>query len=518
MAENKTNPASGSAGKIKNRKAFPLHVFLAAIYSPLALLAFNQSQVTPEVIFRPLWISLTLGLALLVILQIFTRDWQRAGLIATLFVILFFSYGHVYNLLKGINPGGVFIFRHRTLLILWALIGAGGIWFFWRKSMPLAGITSGLNLVMLFLVIMPLFQVIVPIVRNALDGERLSWQKTTIETEAAGQSANEPDIYYIILDAHGRADILKERTGYDSSAFVASLKELGFYVGECSQTNYTLTLLSVASSLNYSYLDDLKDENGALNLQYAISQSAVRQFFEERGYKTVAFATGFRMTQLTDADYYYEPSSPKGSEFEAQLMDTTLWTAFVDAGLLPKIDMSAENYRDRTLLTLDTLKKLPNLSGPKFIFAHIASPHPPYIFDAQGNFHDVGFGEHDEKNLTPEELASLYRGQVEFIDARILEVVRTILEKSSTPPIIIIQGDHGPLVKDKDIRTPILNAYFLPKGAGQLYPSISPVNSFRVVLDEYFGQTLPLLEDISRYSIDYRTPFDYKVVPNSCVK
>jgi hypothetical protein len=152
------------------------------------------------------------------------------------------------------------------------------------------------------------------------------------------------------------------------------------------------------------------------------------------------------------------------------------------------------------------------------VFAHIVSPHPPYIFDTQGNFKDVGFGEHDEKNLKPEEMSALYRGQVEFIDAQILEVVRVILEESKVPPIIIIQGDHGPLVKDRFIRAPILNAYYLPNGSAHLYPSISPVNSFRVVLNDYFGQNLPMLEDVSRFSSNYRDPFNYRVVENSCVK
>lgn len=495
----------------------PLHVFFAAAYAPLALLAFNLNEVTPGVVVRPLWMSLALALILLLLLRLLTRDWRRAGLTATLFVILFFSYGHLYNLLEGVRPGGLVIFRHRTLLAAWTLIGAGGAWIFWRKPLPLAKVTSTLNLVTLALVVMPLAQTLVSAGAEARAGARPG-RESAVETEAASPSAHEPDIYYIVLDAHGRADILKQHSNYDSSAFLASLNELGFYVADCSQSNYSLTLLSLSSSLNYAYLDDLMDANGKVNVQADIGNSAIRRFLEKRGYKTAAFATGFRMTELTDADYYYQPASPKGSEFEAQLLDTTLWSAFVDAGILPKIDLSAENYRDRTLLTLKTLKELPALPGPKFVFAHIVSPHPPYIFDAQGNFHDVAFGAHDEKNLPPEEMAALYSGQAEFIDRQILEVVRAILEKSQIPPIIIIQGDHGPLVRDRFIRAPILNAYYLPKGTARLYPSISPVNSFRVVLDDYFGQDLPLLEDVSRFSQDYRTPFDYKTVPNECGK
>jgi hypothetical protein len=43
-------------------------------------------------------------------------------------------------------------------------------------------------------------------------------------------------------------------------------------------------------------------------------------------------------------------------------------------------------------------------------------------------------------------------------------------------------------------RTSILNAYYLPNGGSQdLYPTISPVNSFRIVLNTYFGTNLELL-------------------------
>jgi hypothetical protein len=497
------------------RNSLPFHVLLVAAFPPLALLASNLSQVSPNVVIRPLLISIALGLVLLFLAWLLMRNLQRAALTASLLVILFFSYGHLYPLLKGINLEGLYLFRHRTLLIIWLLLAVGGAWFFGRKNLPLQSITSGLNLVALALVVMPLIQILVPTVRNAILEARMPGAEPVTQ---AVPSQDSPDIYYIVLDAHGRSDILKNHTGYDDSNFIQSLEGLGFYVAKCSQANYSLTLLSLTSSLNYTYLEDLMGENGGVDLQYYISRSAIRQFLEQNGYKTVAFATGFQMTQLTDADYYFEPGTAKDNEFEAQLLKTTAWVALVDAGLAPEMDSSAENYRDRTLLVLDTLRELPDLEGPKFVFAHIVSPHPPYIFDARGNFHDVGLGEHDEKNLTPQEMAPLYRGQVEFIDNQVLDVVRTILEKSRIPPVIILQGDHGPLVIDKSIRMPILNAYYLPGGGEMLRPSISPVNSFRVVLDAFFGQSLPLLEDVSRFSLDYRNPFDYRDVPNTCVE
>jgi hypothetical protein len=49
-------------------------------------------------------------------------------------------------------------------------------------------------------------------------------------------------------------------------------------------------------------------------------------------------------------------------------------------------------------------------------------------------------------------------------------------------------------------RMSILNAYYFPKQAYQnLYPEITPVNSFRVILNQFFGSNLPLLDDFSYF-------------------
>jgi hypothetical protein len=61
----------------------------------------------------------------------------------------------------------------------------------------------------------------------------------------------------------------------------------------------------------------------------------------------------------------------------------------------------------------------------------------------------------------------------------------------------------------------ILNAYYLPGHADQLYTSISPVNTFRVVLNSYFGTNFPLLEDVSYYS-SLSCHYDFTVMPDTC--
>ena len=79
-----------------------------------------------------------------------------------------------------------------------------------------------------------------------------------------------------------------------------------------------------------------------------------------------------------------------------------------------------------------------------------------------------------------------------------IEVVDAILENYEEPPIIVIAGDHGFLryLEHSPYAHDILAAYLLPDGGeSALYPSITSVNSFRVILDYYFGLDLGLLED-----------------------
>ena len=139
-----------------------------------------------------------------------------------------------------------------------------------------------------------------------------------------------PDIYYIILDGYGRSDVLKNEYEYDNSDFLNALRDMGFYVADCSQSNYAQTQMSLASSLNFNYIDALSDRfvpgsEDRTGLDALIHHGAAREGLEKAGYKTVAFATGFLATELSDADYFLGPRRSLGelNEFESLLVETT---------------------------------------------------------------------------------------------------------------------------------------------------------------------------------------------------
>jgi hypothetical protein len=102
-----------------------------------------------------------------------------------------------------------------------------------------------------------------------------------------------------------------------------------------------------------------------------------------------------------------------------------------------------------------------------------------------------------------------YADQARYLNRRLLEVIDGILASSPTRPVILIQGDHGPGghldwgSKSKSSmpeRMSILSAYLVPDPS-RLYPSITPVNSFRVVFDEVLGTHLPLVPDRSWFEL-----------------
>jgi hypothetical protein len=95
-----------------------------------------------------------------------------------------------------------------------------------------------------------------------------------------------------------------------------------------------------------------------------------------------------------------------------------------------------------------------------------------------------------------------------FANKKVIDAIDGILANSKTPPIILVMSDHGPASMFRfDIdspgcvweRTGNLYALRLPghQNDGTLYSTISPVNTFRVIFNTYFGTKLLLLEDRS---------------------
>jgi hypothetical protein len=80
-----------------------------------------------------------------------------------------------------------------------------------------------------------------------------------------------------------------------------------------------------------------------------------------------------------------------------------------------------------------------------------------------------------------------------------------ILTNSNKPVVIVLQSDHGdekfldwdaPTSQGVSVRSAILNAiYYSDQVYDEFYPTMTPVNTFRVVFNHWFGTQYPLLFD-----------------------
>jgi len=515
-------------------------VVLFSLFPVLSLLSSNTGQVDLTSSVRSAALIVAASLLLLVGARFALRDWSRAALLVAGTLLLFFSYGHVYDLVRRVEIGGVLVGRHRFLAPLWGLAGVAWLWVVVRMGARVS--LRWLLVLGALLAVLPISSLVVWGVRAALAAE----PHATANDAAAGEPSSRalPDIYYIILDAYGREDVLADLYGIDNRGFVQALEQRGFYVADESLTNYSLTLQSLASTLNMRYLDDLAAEMGPgattrAPLEQMVKHSEVRRILEAMGYQTVAFETGYASTAIRDADFYHKPgtgdefdltpisiSALPINEFEGLLAKTSALRPLID-DLARRQDLAVQllsypyqRHRMRVIYTLETVSVAARMDGPQFVFAHIVCPHTPFVF-GQGGEQLVPSGIftlEDAEDAPQGYYIDGYTGQVQALNALVLEALDAILAAPGNEPVIILQGDHGPgayldleepMLSNHRERQSILNAYYLPSQAqAKLYPSITPVNTFRVVLGSLFGQDLALLPDES-YVAPWKYPYAF---------
>ncbi len=501
------------------------HPILFAIY-PILELYFNlQPTVQFSHALRVLILAPLFALALMFALKWFFKDWDRAAFLTSLILFLLLYYGILYRVGWKLRIGNLRLGKHIFLFPAWAaaLFFIGSRWT-WKQLRDHKMVTKFLNFASAVAVVMSLSRFALnrithkPADTQSLASSTIPQQETDVELES---EKGLPDIYYLIVDGYGRADLLQEMYDFDNVEFLDYLDAQGFYVAEQAQSNYIQTALAMASTLNYEYLDpgyftpDVLDRKP---LDYLIKNNKVRRLLEQQGYRLVTTDTGYVYTLLDDADIFIMPEhakTPVINAFEGVVIMSSAAVLLVDAGLVDVPVIGYQAHRDRVEYAFSLLSQIPEFEGPKFAFFHIIIPHPPFVFDEEGNKVSPGVpysggGDGGLYLGFPDQYIEGYRRQVAYTNKLLKRAVDDILAKSATPPIIIIQGDHGPgallswgAIDETCIRerVSILNAYYFPDGDyDALYPSISPVNSFRVIFDTYFGTDLGLLEDHTYYS------------------
>jgi hypothetical protein len=472
----------------------PCHVLLFAVFPVLFLYGFNLQEMDVGDIFWPLAYSTAGAFLLWALLALLLRHGRKAGLATSLFVILFFSYGHIYDFGQQWN---LFNAPHSRMIAGIVLAWVYFVYFIRFVRWDPRILTGVLNLAAGVLVAINLG-------RTAL--YEISRRPAAAKDESdyvmpvqSGDRGVLPDIYFIIFDEFAHPETMALYFEYDCSPFINELAGKGYYIADKSRTHVQDTIQVLASVLNMEHSTVSNEDKE--QLYELIGFNKMASLLRSYGYRYTHFGSSYELgkwgryvEQHADSyyNYYRDTTRDPVTEFQTILWQTTMLRTIYFSIVGEKY----ETYHRRAILnTLDHLQRKPEETGPKFVFAHIMLPHEPFVFGPQGEF----VSPHNYSNYSDRRI---YLGQYIYAAERILEIADALPNKSSSPPIIIIQSDHGLRQREgsglnHEEGWKILNAIYLPgSGRVELYDSISPVNTLRLVFNHYFGTDYEPLPDV----------------------
>ena len=501
---------------MKLKKDSAIHPFLFAVFFIIVLYSLNFYEVTPDVIILPIVISLLITTGLLIIIGYMLKNNTKAGLIVSLLLIITFSFGHIRNILLDSSIDDELVRIRYILPIVVGILIIGTISVI-RTSKKLDNTTKIVNVIAITLIILTIFNFAE--YQDTTDLTTIQQRfasdndiELDFNTEISTNHENNRDIYYIILDAYANAETLKRVFDFDNTEFLSKLKAHGFFVPDAAHSNYLQTTLSLGSSLNMGYINNVTQSGyqGPHIPRYLTDNNIVMQKLQSKGYTTYStIVESVRTLDIADVTICTD-NTQIYSSFNIRLLQSTTLSSLLSV-------IIADHKREQILCAFDEMLNIPTeAEKPVFVFAHILSPHGPFVFGPNGeelNQIQLGASITNKKG---------YVDQVKFLNTKILRLIDGLLE-SENKPIIIVQADHGSastldwdptdeyVLKE---RHGILSAYHFPDGGNEiLYNSITPVNNFRIMLNHYFDEDYEILEDKLYYST-YENPYHFEDVTN----
>ena len=530
----------------KNSKIF--HPFLIAFFPIIAVYSVNIGLIQLEQFIFPTLIIVGGAFLFFLCLKYVLKNAKKAALIVTLAFIIFFSFGHVYNMLNQVSIGDIDLGSNRILLPIFVISFGIGSFLIVRTKRTLDNATSIVNTISVVFITVIIAMVGIEafgcdecliqqtyslgIFSNQIMDSTLYFEEHSF---SVSESDSLPNVYYIILDGYPRNDVLKKHLDFDNSEFIDFLKQREFYVVENSHSNYSLSSTSIPATMNMNYINFLVDELGEDSRSYEpllgkdfglYADNQVIKNFKSMGYKVAKIGSVpmyLHEMPLADLSLCYK---------SIHLMDNRLFDTVARTSMIGYfIERWSEDMQRQIILC--AFEELPKISSyyeePVFAWSHIMIPHFPLIFGADGE--PVTPGE----SLLVMNNPHLFEGtdsswnikqqflqQLQFANKKSIKLIDKILENEKQS-IIIIQSDHGsafdvnlhdPTDDDVHQRLSNINAIYFPdeKPREILMNDQTNVNTFRIVFNSYFGSDYDILEDKIYWNLSFKKPFWFKDV------
>lgn len=350
--------------------------------------------------------------------------------------------------------------------------------------------------------------------RAAIAGSALARDLARPIPGPAGAPSPARDVYLIVLDEYANATVLRDLLGFDNRPFVDSLRALGFHVPASVSSNYTQTGLSLPSLLNAAHVRAAERElpEGSSDpslMNHLLAHSRVARFLQPRGYRFVVFPS------LWWGSTHSSPIADSvarvwhGFDLDRELARTEFRRVLLRGTVLGYLHRDDPWDRDFVRRTLEEVGRLPSVREPVFAFAHVLSPHWPFVFDRACGM--------PPRYIEQRDRAVSYLGQLQCLNGMVLATVTRLLRDSEVPPVILLQGDHGSAILRYSSapsaeqvsaeaaweRFGAFGAYYLPDGGAAAFgDSVTVVNVLGDVLRRYFGAELPREPDERYLSIE----------------
>ena len=502
-----------------------LHPILFAIFLILSVFSYNVQELSFQETFLPLFLVLVFTVGIWISLRYILKNARKSAFIISLLLVLFFSFGHVYNLVDDVTINGFDIGKSRYLLVPFLISLVVGVYYFIRTNRKLNNATTITNFITITIILIVSVNIGTSYITN---NENFYDDKTIVnsffpmlDTESVFTQSDKselPDVYYIILDGYAGTNSLKEFLGFDNQKFVRFLNDREFYVHPQSYSNYPTTPTSMAATLNMQYVNQLADIVGSdLNDMHPtfkiIQENLVMKYFKSKGYTLIGYNTGIlHLDETKKFDFYYcESDTLLDNKVISSMLHQSIIGYFVEK-------VRYQEYRDSILCAFSELPEIKNIDEPTFLYAHFNMPHAPYIFSSNGEPFDPA----RQSNLGSSGNVDDYINYLKFTNMKMQKLVEHLLD-TDDPPIIIIQSDHGSGFgldwenpTDDMLREKMSNfqAFYLPNGDSSLMSeATTPVNIFRVLFNSHFNENHEILTD-KIFWVLWNKPYDFTDITN----
>lgn len=461
----------------KNIMASLISIITVAIYPIIFIYTKNAHEIYISQIIYPLIIAVFATLFLLLVLLFVFKDLGKTALFSIISLLVFWYYGFLYSLIESVVPA----FRHWYFLLIILLLLFHIIVCLKKSKMGKGNIVKLVSIFGFTFLLLSVFNIAV-----AMPTIATKYSKVKEDNLAKVEVKNNlPNVYFIILDEYSSFEMIKKVYDYDNSEFREFLTNKEFTVSDSSESTFPFTNVVVTNLIN---LDNVATLEMPEVEKYKLRENAkLFNVLKSYGYKTHAIDTCYQYfegMEMVNADIVEPRETQRADDLYQMLLRNTLIKPFIS------FKSYDERYYNIILTAFHNLKtESQNNNKHKFIYAHILSPHEPFIFDENGNIVDVG-KEHnwDDK--------SIYLGQYKYVTKRITDIINSITQYDPYS-VIILQSDHGARfnLKDMENSKQILNAVYYRGQKMDSIEGLSGLNTLRLVLNKLLGTNFEILEE-----------------------